>query len=143
MPVVSQYMSLIDFKEREREEKTKFDSFEEWMRAVPIEYLLCRDTGHVWLGDGWQGDNVEKIEQGAVMLHGNCDRCGLGRARYIGPFGEINSALNWYSYDDVPGYLYHADSFAIGKAERMKIRLELRRRSQEDAAAARRNRKAK
>lgn len=144
MPTATLYMTLIDFKEREREQKTRFESFEAWLREAPTEYLVCRDTGHTWKGDGWQGDHVEKLEQGAVMLHANCDNCGLGRARYVGPYGEIDGALNWYSYDDVPGYLYHDDSgegYAVGKSERMKIRMELRRRAMEDAAAAARARK--
>lgn len=139
MPTATPYMTLIDFQERQREEKTLFKSFEEWLKAVPTEYLLCRDLGHVWTGDGWQGDSVEKLPHGACMLIMDCDRCALGRDRYIGPFGEIDGSLNRYHYDKAPGYLYQDDQgegYALDKKDRMKIRAELRRRSQEDAAAA-------
>jgi hypothetical protein len=120
-----------------------FDTFAEWVRSAPTEYLLCRDTGHMWRGDGWEGDHVEKIEMGAVLLHSDCDRCGLPRARYIGPYGEIDSSLNVYGYHKVPGYLFRdeASPGPLSKGARMKIRLELKRRAQEDAAAARRSRK--
>jgi hypothetical protein len=121
-----------------------FDSFDQWVKQAPTEYLMCRDTGHLWAGDGWEGDNVEKLEMGAVMLHAACERCTLPRARYIGPYGEIDGSLNWYDYKKVPGYLYQPKSgtgYSLGKSDRMKIRVELRRRSQADAAAARRSRK--
>jgi hypothetical protein len=139
MPAATPYMTLIDFQERQREEKTSWVSFEEWLRAVPDEYLQCRDLGHIWKGDGWEGDNVEKLPHGAVMLLMTCDRCALGRDRYIGPFGEIDGSLNRYHYDRAPGYLYKDDGgsgYALDKKDRMKIRAELRRRSQERAASA-------
>lgn len=139
MPAATAYMTLIDFKEKQREARTLFKSFEEWLNAVPDEYLQCRDLGHVWLGDGWEGDNVEKLPHGAVMLLMNCDRCGMGRDRYIGPFGEIDGSLNRYHYDRAPGYLYQDGKgygYALDKKDRMKIRAELRRRASEQAAAA-------
>lgn len=139
MPDTTLYMKLIDFQERQREERTLYRSFEEWLKAVPGEYLQCRDLGHMWRGDGWEGDNVEKLPHGACMLLMTCDRCGLPRDRYIGPFGEIDGSLNRYHYDKVPGYLYQDDQgegYALGKKDRMKIRAELRRRSQEQAALA-------
>ena len=139
MPTATAYMTLIDFQERMREAKTLYASFEEWLRTVPTEYLLCRDVGHPWRGDGWEGDNVEKLPHGACMLLMTCGRCGLPRDRYIGPFGEIDGSLNRYHYDKVPGYLYRDEDgsgYALDKADRMKIRAELRRRSQEQAASA-------
>jgi hypothetical protein len=139
MPTMTAYMRLIDFQEREREQKTLFKSFEEWLKAVPTEYLLCRDTGHIWPGDGWEGENVEKLPHGACMLNGVCDRCRLPRDRYIGPYGEVDGSLNRYHYDQVPGYLYQDEEgsgYALDKKDRMKVRVELRRRSQERAASA-------
>jgi len=59
MTAASQYMTLIDFQEQQRKERTLFRSFDEWVKGVPDEYLLCRDFGHVWQGDGWEGDHVE------------------------------------------------------------------------------------
>ena len=139
MPVLTGRIRLAEFQEMQREERTLFKSFDEWLKAVPTEYLLCRDTGHVWLGDGWQGDNVEKLPHGACMLLMDCDRCGIGRDRYIGPFGEIDGSLNRYHYERAPGYLYQdeeGEGYALDKKDRMRIRAELRRRSSEDAAAA-------
>lgn len=146
MPVLTGRVRLAEFQEREREQKTAYRSFEEWLRAVPDEYLLCRDMGHVWLGDGWQGESVEKLPHGACMLLMNCDRCAMGRDRYVGPFGEIDGSLNRYHYDRCPGYLYRdegGEGYALAKTDRMKIRSELRRRSQEDAAAAARKARAR
>jgi hypothetical protein len=139
MPAVTGWMALIDFQERMREAKTRFESFDEWLKTVPDEYLLCRDLGHIWRGDGWEGDSVEKLPHGACMLLMDCDRCRLGRDRYIGPFGEIDGSLNRYHYDKAPGYLYQesgGSGYALDKKDRMKIRAELRRRSQERAASA-------
>jgi uncharacterized Zn finger protein (UPF0148 family) len=117
MPTATAYMTLIDFKEKQREAKTLYRSFDEWLKA----------------------DNVEKLPHGAVMLLMDCDRCGLGRDRYIGPFCEIDGSLNRYHYDRAPGYLYQDEKgsgYALDKADRMRIRAELRRRSQERAASA-------
>jgi hypothetical protein len=106
-------------------------SFEEWLFNAPTAYLICRDLGHKWPSGGWSGDSVDRSRDGSVMLHMSCERCGLPRARYVGPMGEINASFNRMDYAKVPGYLFSEDGFVLDKNRRMQLRRELRRRDDE------------
>jgi hypothetical protein len=106
-------------------------SFEDWLLQAPTAYLICRDFGHKWPSDGWSGDSVDQQRDGGVMLHMLCERCGLPRARYVGPHGEINAAYNRMDYSKIPGYLFSGDGFVLDRSRRMQLRRELRRRDKE------------
>jgi hypothetical protein len=106
-------------------------SFEEWLFNAPTAYLICRDLGHKWPSEGWRGDSIDRQRDGSVMLNMKCERCGLPRARYVGPRGEIEAKYNRMDYSKCPGYLYSSDGFVLDKGRRMQLRRELRRRDEE------------
>jgi hypothetical protein len=111
-------------------------TFQEWLYHAPTEYLVCRDIGHKWPSDGWAGHHVDNQQDGSVMLHMICERCGLPRLRYVGPRGEINANWNRYDYSKVKGYQYSEDGFVLNKERRMELRRELRRRAEEGRKSA-------
>jgi hypothetical protein len=110
------------------------ESFEEWVKFAPTDYLLCWDGMHPFDDKGWRGESVEWQVDGSCMLYQVCPRCGLPRDRYIGPGGEIDGRQNVYYYHRMEKhpypYLFHdKGKFAPDiKNKRRRIRVELRRR---------------